>query len=137
MEIEESEDHVGDPTLESRILCAVTGMRVDEEGLHTIGERIWNLQRAVLVREGHKGRESDTLPDFFFTTPLESAPENPKCLMPGKGGEVISRKGEVIDRQKFEEMKDEYYQIRGWDVATGLQTKPNFKNWGLRISPRI
>jgi aldehyde:ferredoxin oxidoreductase len=54
MEIEESEDHVGDLTLESRILRAVTGRKVDEEGLHTMGERIWNLQRALLVREGHR-----------------------------------------------------------------------------------
>ena len=131
-EFEETEDHVGDPTLESRILSAVTGKNVDEEGLHRIGERIWNLQRAVLVREGHKGRESDTLPEFFFTEPLETTGDNPKCLVPGKGGEVISRKGMVVDKPKFEQMKDEYYQLRGWDVATGFQTRAKLEELGLQ-----
>ena len=65
-EIEESEDHLGDPALESKILKAATGAPVDETTLQKMGRGYWNLQRAVLVREGHRGRESDTLPDFFF-----------------------------------------------------------------------
>ena len=28
-------------------------------------------------------------------------------------------------------MKDEYYQLRGWDVATGLQTKAQLEGIGL------
>jgi aldehyde:ferredoxin oxidoreductase len=35
----------------------------------------------------------------------------------------VSRKGAVVDRNEFERMKDEYYQVRGWDAATGLQTR--------------
>ena len=128
---EDPDDYVGDPSLESQILAAVTGMEVDEQGLYQIGERIWNLQRAILVREGHKGREGDTLPDYFFNTPLEAVPENPKCLAPGKDGVTISRKGEVVDREKFEEMKDEYYTFRGWDKATGLQTKSKLEELDL------
>ncbi len=44
-------------------------------------------------------------------------------LVPGKDGEIISRKGKVLNREKFEKMKDEFYELRGWDVASGLQTK--------------
>ena len=55
MEMEFSEDHVGDPTLESQIVSAVTGRELDEEGLNRIGERVFNLQRAIHIREGHKG----------------------------------------------------------------------------------
>ncbi len=127
-------DHVGDPTVENKILSAVTGNEIDEEGLYQVGERICNLQRAILAREGHRGRESDVLPEFLHTNPLGSlydATENPECLAPGPGGEIVSMKGTVIDREKFERMKDEYYQIRGWDVATGLQTK--VKLWELRL----
>ena len=51
--------------------------------------------------------------------------------MPGQNGEVFSKKGQVLDRGEFEKMKDEYYQIRGWDVATGLQTKAKLKELGL------
>ena len=37
----------------------------------------------------------------------------------------------VIDRDAFEEMKDEYYELRGWDVKTGLQTKANLESLDL------
>ena len=48
-----------------------------------------------------------------------------------KDGEAISRKGAVVDREEFEKMKDEYYQLRQWDVATGLQTRAKLEELGL------
>ena len=48
-----------------------------------------------------------------------------------KDGEAISRKGAVVDREEFEKMKDEYYQLRRWDVATGLQTRANLEELEL------
>jgi aldehyde:ferredoxin oxidoreductase len=132
IDLASSEDHVGDPTLESKLLSAVTGHEVDEEGLYRIGERVFNLQRAILVREGHRGRDFDSLPDHCFTVPVEYDQLNPECLVPGKGGEVISRKGAVVDRKEFERMKDEYYQLRQWDVATGLQTRAKLEQLGLK-----
>jgi len=126
-----SEDHVGDPTLESKMLLAVTGREMGEEELNKTGERIFNLQRAILAREGYRGRESDVLDESFYTRPLRNVGLNPECQAPGKDGEVISRKGEVVDREKFETMKDEYYDLRGWDVATGLQTKATLEEIGL------
>lgn len=71
------------------------------------------------------------LPEVYFNTPLETNVHDPECLLPGKNGEVISRKGEVVDRNKFERMKDEYYQLRGWDAATGLQTRKKLEELGL------
>ncbi len=47
-----------DSALESRVCAAVTGLDLDEESLYKIGERNFNLQRAVMVREGHNGRVS-------------------------------------------------------------------------------
>ena len=64
---------MGDPTLENRILSAVTGKEVDEEGLYRIGERIFNVCRAMLVREGHHGRDADILPDYLHTLPFALA----------------------------------------------------------------
>jgi aldehyde:ferredoxin oxidoreductase len=129
--VSHSPDHVGDPTLESKLLAAVTGNPIDEEGLYRIGERIFNLQRAILTREGHRGRHSDILPQPFYTRPLRTSVQDPECLAPGKGGEIISRKGAVVDKDEFENMKDEYYQLRGWDVATGLQTRAKLDELGL------
>jgi aldehyde:ferredoxin oxidoreductase len=122
---------VGDPTLESKLLSAVTGKEVDEGGLYKIGERVFNLQRAILVREGHRGRDFDKLPNSCHNLPLEYDHANPQCLVPGKDGEVISLKGAVVDRGAFEKAKEEYYQFRRWDVATGLQTRANLEELEL------
>ena len=129
--VKHSDDHMGDPTLESRILSAVTGRDVDEEGLYRIGERVFNLQRAILSREGHAGREADVLPEPFYSRPLRWSVQDAECLAPGKDGETISRKGAVVNREQFERMKDEYYELRGWDVATGLQNKAKLRDLGL------
>lgn len=130
-DLESSPDHVGDPTLESRILSAVLGKEIGEGDYYRIGERTFNLQRAILVREGHAGREADTLPERDFTVPVEFDVASPDCLMPGKNGELISRKGAVVDRERFERMKDEYYALRGWDIATGLQTRRTLESLAL------
>jgi aldehyde:ferredoxin oxidoreductase len=124
-------DHVGDPTVESKILSAVTGGDVDEDGLYRIGERILNLQRAILAREGHRGRACDKISEYNYTKPLKFDLHNPELLSPGKGDEVVSKKGAVLDREKFEQVKDEYYSLRGWDVGTGLQTRAKLEELGL------
>ena len=93
-----SEDHLGDPAIESKIFSAITGKEVDEDGLYRIGERVFNLQRAILAREGHRGKEADKLPEFSYTIPLRLTELNPECLLPGEGGKAITRKGAVVDR---------------------------------------
>lgn len=127
-----SPDHVGDPTLESRLFSAVTGIETDEAGLYRMGETIFNQQRAALIRDGRRGRQDDRLPEDWHTEPLKRGVMDPDCLVPGKNGEPVSRKGAVVDRQEFERMKDEYYRIRGWDIATGLQTRQNLEGLGLK-----
>jgi aldehyde:ferredoxin oxidoreductase len=131
MNVANSEDHVGDPTLESQIFSAVTGKETNEEEMYRFGERVFNLQRSILAREGHHGRESDRLPDTFFTKPLKNPFGNPECQVPGRDGELFSRKGMVIDREEFEDMKTEYYRLRGWDPVTGLQKKEQLEELGL------
>jgi aldehyde:ferredoxin oxidoreductase len=36
-----------------------------------------------------------------------------------------------VDRDEFERMKDEFYEIRGWDVATGFQTRAKLEALAL------
>ncbi|MFC1963445.1 aldehyde ferredoxin oxidoreductase N-terminal domain-containing protein [Chloroflexota bacterium] len=126
-----SENHVGDSTIESKLLSAVTGRDIDPEGLDRIGEKVFNLNRAILVREGRKGRESDKLPEICFTAPLAIEAYNPECLVPGKCGEITSKKGVTLDKSQFEAMKEEYYWLRGWDIATGLQSSGKLEELGL------
>ena len=127
-----TDDHVGDPTVESKILSAITGNEIDEDGLYRIGERIFNVQRAILAREGHRGRECDRISEYNYTKPLKFDLHNPELLSPGKGDKVVSKKGAVLDREKFEEVKDEYYSLREWDVGTGLQTRAKLEELGLK-----
>ena len=127
----QTEDHVGDPSLESKILSAVTGNEIDEAGLYKTGERIFNLQWAILAREGHRGREFDRISEHNFTKPLKFDLHNPELLSPGKGDDVVSKAGAVLDKDKFEKLKDEYYRLRGWDVKTGLQTRAKLEELDL------
>ena len=56
---------------------------------------------------------------------------NPDFMLPGPNGELISRKGAVLERDRFEKMLDEYYAIRGWDVKTGLQKRKTLEDLKL------
>jgi aldehyde:ferredoxin oxidoreductase len=109
----------------------VTGKETDQAELDKLGERIYNLQRAIRLREGWGGRQGDRLLDAFYEVPLKEPRFNPNCLVPGKTGEPSSRKGAVVERDKFEKMKSEYYKLRGWDVPSGLPTKAKLEELGL------
>ena len=37
----------------------------------------------------------------------------------------------VVDREQFENMKSEYYEIRGWDPHTGLQKRTRLQELNL------
>jgi aldehyde:ferredoxin oxidoreductase len=126
-----ADDHTGDPTMESRVLSAITGKEIDEMGLNKIGERIFNLQRAIFLRQGWGGRQGDRLLDYLHDEPLEVVFFNPECIVPGKNGEIVSRKGARLDRKDFEDLKSEYYTLRGWDVPSGLPTEKKLKELGL------
>jgi aldehyde:ferredoxin oxidoreductase len=124
-------NHLGDPSIESKLLSAVTGREIDEEGLYRVGERLFNLQRAILAREGHRGRDWDRISEHNFTKPLKFDLHNPGLLSPAEGDAVVSKKGAVLDRDRFERLKDEYYALREWDVATGLQTRSGLEGLDL------
>lgn len=129
-------DHVGDPALERQLFSAVVGKEFSPEEFDLIAERLFTLNRMILVREGRNGREDDVLPDFMFVEREEMIADvfgmyNPELYLPGKGDEVISRKGKAVDKKEFEKMMDEYYSLRGWNVLTGLPEKATLQKLGL------
>ncbi|MCX8043631.1 MAG: aldehyde ferredoxin oxidoreductase family protein [Desulfobacterota bacterium] len=87
------------------LLNVVTGMELTLEEANTTAERIWNVIRAFGVREGLRRRD-DTLPQRFLEEPIPDGPSQ----------------GMVMSKDVLERMKDEYYEIRGWDKATGIPT---------------
>ncbi len=117
-----TESHEGDPTIESELYSAVTGNEMDEEEFNRIGERVFNLERAILARDDPRGRWVDGIPEWLYTVPEPPNHHLPGGLVPGKDGEVMSREGKVFDREEFTQMLKEYYELRGWD-KTGLQTE--------------
>jgi aldehyde:ferredoxin oxidoreductase len=129
-----SENHVGDSSIESKLVSAVTGKESDENELYRLGERVFNLQRAILIREGHRGREDDKLPEFFYRVNYltNRSDNNSESLVPGKDGQGISREGAVLDREKFEKLRDEYYSLREWEVASGRPTAATLRKLGLQ-----
>jgi aldehyde:ferredoxin oxidoreductase len=89
-----------------------------------------------MCREGRAGRKDDIIGEFNFTEPIEQEEGmiglfNPDLEMPGPGDTIITRKGATMDRAEFERMKDEYYDLREWDVATGLQKRKLLEDLGL------
>lgn len=88
-----------------------TGMTFTEEELIAVGERITNLMRAYNALHGIT-RADDRLPRRFIEEPFVA------------GG----AKGEIAHA---EEMLDEYYDLRGWDRATGWPTRSTLVRLGL------
>ena len=122
-------DHVGDPNLEAQIFTAVTGVAGEE--LERYAERICNLQRAILVREGRRVPEDDFPPEFNFTEPLQTASHGQPVMVPGPGEEAVDVTGKVLDRDRFISMLKEYYRLRGWDEETGLPRVETLADLGL------
>ena len=82
------------------------------DDLMRVGERAYNLARVFNVREGVT-RADDTLPPRLLEEPL---PEGPAA---GKVNENLPA------------MLDKYYELRGWDKATGKPTPEKLKELGL------
>ncbi|MFO8010724.1 MAG: aldehyde ferredoxin oxidoreductase N-terminal domain-containing protein [Dehalococcoidia bacterium] len=124
-------ENVGDPSMESKVFSAVTGIETSQEELEQLGERIFNLQRAILVCEGRGGREGDTLLDYFHHAPLESEHLNRRLIVPDSTGQAITMKGNILSREDYEALRTEYYRLRGWDEASGLQTRHRLEELDL------
>jgi aldehyde:ferredoxin oxidoreductase len=98
--------------LESSLLSAVTGLDFGTGRLWKAGERIWNLRRAVMVLRENRLREDDTLNHYYFEQIV------------GAGDETLP---EPLDPAQWEDVKDRYYELRGWNVANGRPTRPKLE----------
>ena len=106
-----SQDHVGDTSLESQLFSAVTGKELTEEASYQKGDMLCTLERAIAVRDG-RTRKDDVLRDKYHET-----------------ADAADRKYERDDLKKA---KDEFYQLRGWDVAAGIPKRQTLQRHGLK-----
>jgi len=69
-----------------------------------------------------------------FADYIYSVPSGEEYLMPGReNGQwtYINAAGRCIDREKFEEFKTRFYNLSGWDPATGYPTRSTLESLGL------
>ncbi|MCF8008297.1 MAG: aldehyde ferredoxin oxidoreductase family protein [Halanaerobiales bacterium] len=97
----------------AELLNSLTKFLFTEQEIKKASERIMNLERAYIVREGIR-RKDDTLPERFLKEPL------PKECGPSAGSVV-----------EIEPMLDEYYLARNWNIKTGIPTVEKLKELSL------
>jgi aldehyde:ferredoxin oxidoreductase len=92
---------------------AVTGWDMTIEETQVVGERRLNLMRAFNAREGI-GREEDKLPKKMFK--------------PLTGG---ASDGYRVTEEEMASALDTYYELAGWDVASGTPKPETLERLGL------
>ncbi len=98
------------PDLYAKLVGSVMGIEMDGNDLLKTGERIWTIEKLFNLREG-KSKKDDTLPDRVLNQPLSSG----------------LSKGYKIE---FDELLDEYYQVRGW-TEDGIPLAEKLEELGL------
>lgn len=115
----------GDDTLESRFYSLATGEKTGREELDRIGERIFVLHRALTIRDmGEKDMRGkhDLAPRWIFQDPKGAAPFT---------------KGTIrMDPADISTAMDLFYEVMGWDRATGAPTVKTFEQLGLQAVAR-
>ena len=95
----------------------MTGRDVGEEELMTAGERIYALERYYNNLNGFDGADDD-LPERFV--------EGAEGAIPGQGGVD----GSLVE---LDEMKAEYYEVRGW--VDGVVTDEKLEELEIEVGP--
>ncbi len=101
------------PSYQAVLYSAATGVEASASEMMETGERIFNLMRMYIVREGVR-REDDHWPDSFYEEPSPAG----------------SEKGPAFDRAAFEEHLTRYYRLRGWDER-GIPKEETLRRLGL------
>lgn len=114
-----TENHQGDFDIPLKLLKCVTGHEYTEEEEDEFGERMYLLERSILTRQGCS-RADDLLFDEVYE---EYAPENLAAS--------YYQTDTGLTRERYEAMLDSWYEVMGFDVATGLPRRSTFEEYGL------
>jgi len=98
----------------AELYTALTGIPTSAPELMKVGERCWNLHKALNVRAGSK--EEDLRPPKMWFTPLKGPKGEEYPLMDYYGTRALTE--EDVDG-----LIEDYYDERGWDPKTGIPTK--------------
>ncbi len=92
-----------------------TGIKTSEGELMKTGERIHNLEKMFNVCQAGFTREDDFPPQRLMEERIQSGP----------------MKGELLNKEDWAKMLDEYYSHHGWDCQTGWPTMEKLKELDL------
>ncbi len=108
----------------SEAYSAATGFDITPRELLRAGERVFNLDKLLTVREGFS-REDDRIPPVYL--------QNIEVPLPAREGEryLTDWFGRRLTREDLEGMLDNYYEERGWDIQRGMPTKSKLTELGL------
>jgi aldehyde:ferredoxin oxidoreductase len=117
-----------DPTQDlpflAQVYSAATGIDMTAERLKKAGERVWNFNKIINVREGFN-REDDRWPTQYLDNT-----EIPIKLRSGPSY-LIDWFGKRLKREDLPKILDDYYEERGWDIETGIPSKAKIQELGL------
>jgi aldehyde:ferredoxin oxidoreductase len=116
-----SRDYEGDNSIEAQLYSLVTGDRKDAGELDEVAERIFNLHRALTVRDmgtSDMRTRHDSVPAYVFDDP--------------KGGKPFSPGSSNMDRDDIKLAQDLFYQKLGWDKSTGSPTRATLEKLGMK-----
>ncbi len=108
----QTEDRKADTALMAKLYSACTGYETSEQELDRGGERVFNLLRAIDIRNHGRSRETDEAVAKSLTFPAFT-------------DQV------VLDLEKFRPMLDKYYELRGWNPANGWPTRAKLEDLDL------
>jgi aldehyde:ferredoxin oxidoreductase len=103
----------------SKLIYNNTGLEFTPEEIWDIADRAYTVERLFNIREGLT-RADDWLVDRYFDEPTPI-------------GLPVAR-GKCLDRQRFSQMIDEYYELHGWDEG-GVPLPETLKKLGLDGEP--
>jgi aldehyde:ferredoxin oxidoreductase len=73
--------------------------------------------------------------DYIYTKPASPVLRRPKHMLPGKvNGKwtYFEALGRHMDKDKFEGFKSRFYELEGWETATGYPKRSTLESMGLR-----
>lgn len=99
----------------AELYSAATGWKTTEEELKRMASRILNMEKAFNLIHTSFDRKDDYPPPREMDEPIPSG----------------SKKGWKLDREKWDTLLDEYYEIHGWDKKTSYPTRECLESLGL------
>jgi aldehyde:ferredoxin oxidoreductase len=104
-----------EPADYAELSSAALGIEISEKEIMRVGQTTYNLEKAFNTIHAGFRREDDYPPRRYMEEPVDSGPYA----------------GNKCEKEMWDDMLDRFYQLHGWDMKTGLQTRRCLKDLEL------